>query len=78
VIISNEGLPHALRAIIVIPAAMIFAALGLDWLISKIKSLFEKQKEKYPNLNESNFKKLGKIVYKNNSATLYKINSGGF
>lgn len=36
------------------------------------------EKEKYPNLNENNFKKLGKIVYKNNSATLYKINLGGF
>ena len=36
------------------------------------------EKEKYPNLNEGNFNKLGKVVYKNNSATLYKINSRGF
>lgn len=36
VIISNEGLPHALRAIIIIPVVMIFAALGLNWLVQKI------------------------------------------
>ncbi|MEK7160278.1 MAG: DUF2298 domain-containing protein [Patescibacteria group bacterium] len=36
------------------------------------------EKEKYPNLNEGNFKKLGKIVYKNNSAVLYKINLAEF
>lgn len=34
VVVSNEGLPHALRAIIIIPAVMIFAAIGLDWLIT--------------------------------------------
>ncbi len=32
------------------------------------------EKEKYPNLNEENFKLLGKIIYKSNLATLYKIN----
>ncbi|MBI4691857.1 MAG: glycosyltransferase family 39 protein [Candidatus Terrybacteria bacterium] len=37
VIISSEGLPHALRAIIVIPVTMIFAALGLNWIIGKLK-----------------------------------------
>lgn len=36
VIISSEGIPHALRAIIVIPPTMIFAALGLDYIIQKI------------------------------------------
>ena len=36
VMISNEGIPHALRAIIVIPAVMIFAALGLDAVLQKI------------------------------------------
>ncbi len=36
VIISSEGLPHALRAIIVIPVVMIFSALGLDYIIQKI------------------------------------------
>ena len=32
------------------------------------------EKEKYPYLNEKTFKQLGKVIYKNNSATLYKIN----
>ncbi len=41
VVISNEGLPHALRAIIVVPVAMIFAALGLVWLIEKISPKIE-------------------------------------
>jgi 4-amino-4-deoxy-L-arabinose transferase-like glycosyltransferase len=36
VVVSNEGIPHALRAIIVIPAVMIFAALGLDAVLQKI------------------------------------------
>ena len=36
VIISNEGIPHALRSIIVVPVVMIFAALGLYWLAEKI------------------------------------------
>ncbi len=36
VIISSEGLPHALRAIIVVPVTMIFAAVGFEWVIEKI------------------------------------------
>lgn len=32
------------------------------------------EREKYSNLNESNFKTLGKIVYKDNSSVVYKIN----
>ncbi|MBU2109422.1 glycosyltransferase family 39 protein [Patescibacteria group bacterium] len=48
VVISNEGLPHALRAIIVAPVAMIFAALGLDWLIEKIRKWLNLQIIKYP------------------------------
>ena len=32
------------------------------------------EREKYSNLNEDNFKKLGKIIYQNNTAKLYKIN----
>ncbi len=36
VVISNEGIPHALRSIVAVPVAMILAALGLDWLIKKI------------------------------------------
>jgi len=36
VIISDEGIPHALRSIIVVPVVMIFASLGLYWLAEKI------------------------------------------
>lgn len=35
-IISNEGLPHALRAIVVAPVVFIFAGEGLWWLIDKL------------------------------------------
>lgn len=38
VIISNEGLPHALRAILMAPAVLIFAGFGGIWLIEKIKN----------------------------------------
>jgi len=36
VIISDEGIPHALRSIIVVPVAMIFASIGFCWLAEKI------------------------------------------
>jgi len=36
VVISDEGIPHALRSIIVVPTVMIFASLGLYWLAEKI------------------------------------------
>ncbi|TSD02075.1 MAG: hypothetical protein Athens071424_199 [Parcubacteria group bacterium Athens0714_24] len=48
VVISDEGLPHALRSIVVAPVAMIFAALGSVWLIEKISAWLKTQKEKYP------------------------------
>ena len=32
------------------------------------------EKEKYPDLNEENIKKLGEIIYQNNTARFYKIN----
>ena len=38
VIISNEGIPHALRAILMLPSAVIFAGAGGVWLIEKIKN----------------------------------------
>ncbi|MBI4159963.1 glycosyltransferase family 39 protein [Candidatus Wolfebacteria bacterium] len=38
VVISNEGLPHALRAIIMIPPAMILAGYGAVWIIEKLKT----------------------------------------
>lgn len=34
VITSNEGIPHALRAIGIIPAVYVLSALGLDWLFA--------------------------------------------
>ncbi|MDP3935352.1 MAG: hypothetical protein Q8Q46_04015, partial [Candidatus Giovannonibacteria bacterium] len=37
VALSNESLPHALRAIVLIPPAIIFAALGLDWFWENIR-----------------------------------------
>jgi hypothetical protein len=37
VVISDEGIPHALRSIIVVPTVMIFASLGHYWLAEKIK-----------------------------------------
>ncbi|MBU3925756.1 glycosyltransferase family 39 protein [Patescibacteria group bacterium] len=49
VVISSEGIPHALRAIIVIPPTMIFCALGLNWIIEKFKNWNEKQIIKFPN-----------------------------
>ncbi|KKT21712.1 MAG: hypothetical protein UW05_C0004G0006 [Candidatus Giovannonibacteria bacterium GW2011_GWC2_43_8] len=38
VALSNESLPHALRAIVLIPPVMIFVALGLEWFWGKIRS----------------------------------------
>lgn len=37
VALSNESLPHALRAVVLIPPAMIFAALGLEYIIKNWK-----------------------------------------
>ncbi|MFH0712466.1 MAG: glycosyltransferase family 39 protein [Candidatus Jorgensenbacteria bacterium] len=39
VIISNEGMPHALRAILMAPPVFILAALGGAWLYEKIRSI---------------------------------------
>lgn len=36
VIISNEGLPHALRSILFLPAIMLLAGWGASWLYEKI------------------------------------------
>lgn len=52
VIISNEGLPHALRAIILIPPSMIFAALGFVWLKQKILNWINLMIEKYPDFSD--------------------------
>lgn len=36
VVVSNEGMPHALRAILLAPVAMLFAAQGLWWIFQFI------------------------------------------
>jgi 4-amino-4-deoxy-L-arabinose transferase-like glycosyltransferase len=36
VVLSNEGIPHALRAIIVVPVVFIFAGEGLWWIMDKL------------------------------------------
>jgi 4-amino-4-deoxy-L-arabinose transferase-like glycosyltransferase len=41
VVFSNEGIPHALRAIIVAPVVFIFAGEGLWWVYEKIKVAYE-------------------------------------
>lgn len=48
VVISSEGLPHALRAIIVIPPVMILSAFGLDKILQFVKKWIEHNRRKYP------------------------------
>ncbi|PJE73019.1 MAG: hypothetical protein COV00_02400 [Candidatus Tagabacteria bacterium CG10_big_fil_rev_8_21_14_0_10_40_13] len=57
VVISSEGIPHALRAIILIPPIMILAALGLESIIDKINKWHTKKLQQYP----QNAKQLGRI-----------------
>ena len=39
--LSSEGIPHALRVIGVIPVVFIFAALGTEWVLKKLKNFFK-------------------------------------
>ncbi len=48
VVLTREGLPHALRAIGMIPPVMILAAFGAQSLASLALSWFEKQKSRWP------------------------------
>ena len=48
VVMSSEGLPHALRSIVLIPSAMIFAAIGLEFLIQKFNFWIEINTKTYP------------------------------
>lgn len=48
VVISSEGLPHALRAIVLLPPAMIFAGLGAEAAAVKTKKYLEQWKERFP------------------------------
>ena len=47
-VISNEGIPHALRSLAVVPAVMIFAALGLEEIIKKISDWLQRTSEQFP------------------------------
>ena len=40
-ILTSEGNPHALRALAAMPAAMIFAGIGLTWLYKKVQKYFD-------------------------------------
>lgn len=40
VVISDEGIPHALRAIIVVPIVFIFAGEGMWWFFEKLKEWY--------------------------------------
>ncbi|TRZ64364.1 MAG: phospholipid carrier-dependent glycosyltransferase [Spirochaetia bacterium] len=55
VVISNEGIPHALRSILLIPPAVIFAGVGGVWLIEKIKNQKSKIKITIQNSKVLNF-----------------------
>ncbi len=44
VVVSNEGIPHALRAIIAIPAVFIFAGVGFVWLSDKLSVWLKKKR----------------------------------
>ena len=44
IVISNEGLPHALRAIIMIPPVFIIAGFGGIWLYEKLRLKFQSRK----------------------------------
>ncbi|OGZ45805.1 MAG: hypothetical protein A3C84_03390 [Candidatus Ryanbacteria bacterium RIFCSPHIGHO2_02_FULL_48_12] len=61
-VISNEGLPHALRTIGMIPPTMIFAALGIDLLMRKGRMLHQQiltaVVAKFPDLEEQ-IKRIG-------------------
>ncbi len=46
-VVSNEGIPHALRAIVVIPPIMIFAALGLEYVFLKFSGWISKNMEQF-------------------------------
>lgn len=45
-VVSNEGLPHALRAIIVAPAVYIIAAMGLHWLLITLERMYAARSER--------------------------------
>ena len=46
VVISNEGIPHALRSILLIPPAMLFAAIGGVWIYERIEERGQRTENK--------------------------------
>lgn len=48
VVVSNEGIPHALRGIILIPPVMIFTAIGLEKIRIVVNNWMKKQPVEYP------------------------------
>lgn len=48
VVLSSEGLPHALRAIITIPPVMILSAYGLNAAFEKFISWLHRKRKEYP------------------------------
>ena len=39
-LLTSEGIPHALRIVGVIPVVFLWAALGLDWILTKVKAKY--------------------------------------
>lgn len=48
VVFSNESLPHALRALPLVIPAVIFAAMGLEWIVVKIHQWLKRKKREAP------------------------------
>ncbi|RJQ29261.1 hypothetical protein C4571_01845 [Candidatus Parcubacteria bacterium] len=38
VVVSNEGIPHALRSILLVPPVFIFAGVGANWIYERLKT----------------------------------------
>ena len=57
VVISNESIPHSLRAIIVIPVIYIFAGEGLWWMYNKTKNYYMFKRLGIPSLNKKKYAK---------------------
>lgn len=48
VVLSNEGLPHALRSLLLVIPAVIFAAIGLEWIVNIILRWLQKKRDGFP------------------------------
>lgn len=55
VVISNEGIPHALRAILVVPVVFIFAGEGLWWVYNKIRDFYSLKDPHVVNIHRKKF-----------------------